>query len=616
MEHTMSVLVLSADVGEGHLAAAHAIAEGLEQLGVEVVERDGLAALGRVAQHVIRDGYRLQLRFAPRSYSVMYTMFNRLAVSRRAGEVVLSRLGRRRLLRLVAQAQPDIVVSTHPAITCVLGRARRRRRLDVPLVAPITDLADYVAWAHRGADVHLVMHEQAIVPVEHVAGAGSAVLVTPLVAQRFRVARDAAAARRALELPESGTVVVVSGGGWGVGDLAGGVEGALAAGADAVVVVAGRNATAERALARRFAGVARVTVLGFTTRMDELMRAADVLVHSTGGVTSLEALTCGVPMIAYGASAGHIRVHNATMASLGLIAVADTRAELGPMLVEHLVSPPERRPAPTGTADAAAAIVGARLRVRPLPVWRLALASAGVPLLAATALYSGLATDDAYSLAARPFALRPTTHVTTAGHGVALVVRARGADALTIARLLSPDRTTLSFAVPAAEVARVVPALEREGDDALPALPTAAPLRWLGTRGVLAHAPLLDGRRAYLAPDDGLSFGQYLLARSDGATPVAGRIRYTGALPSTASPSAGDIVVLTPDGPPARTAAEIRTLSAALGARELGTTTLSVLLGGTAPSSSAATSDRTAGEPSSTSAPPTITSSPTTTAIG
>jgi hypothetical protein len=28
MEHTMSVLVLPADVGEGHRAAAHAIAEG------------------------------------------------------------------------------------------------------------------------------------------------------------------------------------------------------------------------------------------------------------------------------------------------------------------------------------------------------------------------------------------------------------------------------------------------------------------------------------------------------------------------------------------------------------------------------------------------------------
>jgi UDP-N-acetylglucosamine:LPS N-acetylglucosamine transferase len=614
MAAMLRVLVLSADVGEGHLAAARAIAEGLEQRDVEVVERDGLIALGHVARHVIRDGYRLQLRLAPWSYQVMYTLFNRLAISRRAGEVILSRLGRRRLLRLVAETAPDIVVSTHPALTAVLGRARRRRRLDVPLVAPITDMADYVVWSHRGADVHLVMHEHAIGAVEDHAGAGSAVLVSPLVAQRFRAVRDAPAARRELGLPEDGTVVAVSGGGWGVGDLAGGTETALACGAGAVVVVAGRNDAAERALRRRFAGDDRVTVLGFTQQMDTLMRAADVLIHSTGGVTSLEALACGCPMIAYGASAGHIRVHNATMASLGLIAVADTRAQLRELLGRQLASPAAVLLAPpSATADAAAAIMGARHRVRPLPAWRLALASAAAPLVAVALTYAGLATDEAYSVAARPFELRPTTHVATARPDVAVVVRGAGADAPVVARLLARSGTKVTFAVVPAAVAWVAPSLEARGDDLVPALPPAAPIHWLRTRGTIRHAPLLDGRHAYLAPDDGLTFGQYLVARAAGATAVAGRIRYLGsAAPPSGSAVAGDIVVLTADGPPTRTAAEVRALATALSGRGLRAVTLSVLL---APSS-VATSDRTAGDPSSASAPATTTTSPATTASG
>jgi UDP-N-acetylglucosamine:LPS N-acetylglucosamine transferase len=609
----LKVLVLSADVGEGHLAAARAITEGLEQRGVEVVERDGLIALGHVARHVIRDGYRLQLRLAPWSYSLMYMLFNRLAISRRVGEVVLSRVGRRRLLRLVAQTRPDVVVSTHPALTCVLGRARRRRRLTVPLVAPITDLADYEVWAHRGADIHLVMHEHAIGPVERHAGAGSAVLVGPLVAQRFRAVRDAAAARRALQLPEHGTVVAVSGGGWGVGDLSGGVEAALACGAEAVVAVAGRNAAAERSLARRFAGDDRVTVLGFTKHMDELMRAADVLIHSTGGVTSLEALSCGCPMIAYGASAGHIRVHNATMAALGLIALADTRAELQELLAGHLASPPAVVLAHAETEDATTAIVDAHHRVRPLPAWRLALASAATPLVLGMAAYTGLATDEAYSLAAKPFALRPTTHVATALAEVAVVVRDTSAGAPTVARLLAHDRTTVTFAVAPAAVASVAPRVERRGDDVVPALPTSSPIRWLRTRGIIRHAPLLDGRRAYLAPDEGQSFGQYLLARTAGATAIAAKVRYSRSGGATAgSPAAGDIVVLTTGGPPTRVAAEVRAVAARLSARGLETVTLSTLLA----SSSAQTSDWTAGDRSSASAPPTITTRPATTATG
>jgi hypothetical protein len=317
-------------------------------------------------------------------------------------------------------------------------------------------------------------------------------------------------------------------------------------------------------------------------------------------------------MIAYGASAGHIRVHNATMASLGLIAVADTRAELRELLARRLSGPASLPVALYATEDAAAAIVGTRSRVRPLPRWRLALASAALPLAIGALAYTGLATDEAYSLAAKPFELRPTTHVATARRDVAVVVRSSGAEAPAIARLLARDGTQVTFAVVPAAVAAVAPAVESRGDDVVPALPAAAPIRWLRTRGIIRHVPLLDGRRAYLAPDDGLSFGEYLVARTAGATAVAGQVRYSGAGRVATSPVAGDIVVLTPDGPPARTATEVSALSAALSRRGLGVVTLSALLA----SSSASTSERTAGDRSSASAPPTITTSPATTAAG
>ena len=71
--HDARVLVLSADVGEGHVAAARALSEGLRALGrVDVVERDGLSAFGAVTRHLIRDGYRWQLRWAPWTYATGY----------------------------------------------------------------------------------------------------------------------------------------------------------------------------------------------------------------------------------------------------------------------------------------------------------------------------------------------------------------------------------------------------------------------------------------------------------------------------------------------------------------------------------------------------------------
>jgi len=600
--HALRVLVLSADVGEGHVAAARALSEGLRALGtVDVVQRDGLSAFGAFTRHLIRDGYRWQLRWAPWTYATMYWLFTRLAPARAVGALVLSAAGQRRLRRIVRREQPDVVVTTHPALTCVLGRMRLRRKLVVPLCAAITDLADYRLWSHRGADLHLVMHEHGVAPVERVAGAGSAALVRPLVAARFLEVADRETARRRLGLRIGGRLVAVSGGGWGVGDLGGAVDAALAGDDTDVVVLAGRNETLRASLEERYDASPRVHVWGFTERMDELLRAADVAVHSTGGVTSLEALTCGCPLIGYGSSIGHIRIHNRTLATLGLITLADTRAQLADALRSHLVDAPVRRAAlPPASADAATALLGMRARVRPLPRWRVASGPFAACLTAAVAVLIGLSTDDAYSLAARPLELRPVTHVATTQPDVALVVRAPRPEVSGLARALATRGIHASFAVSAPLAPGVQRTLARLGDDSLPALSPGSRVRWLETREQLRGTPHFGADRRYLVPPSGLSLGQYLLARSVDASPVTGRMSFAASGSPPADPSAGDIVVVTSDDSAARTVAA----AASLGVDGLRVVALSALLG------SSSTSARTARAAVSATAPPITTASP------
>ena len=271
-------------LGEGHVAAARALSEGLRALGtVDVVSRDGLSAFGAVTRHMIRDGYRWQLRWAPWTYSAMYWLVTRVAPC--AGGRVGA--GRRR----PAPPAPD-----RPP------RAARRGRHDPPRAdlrprsdAPAAQARDpavcgdhrprrYRLWAHRGADLHLVMHEHGVAPVELVAGAGSAALVRPIVAARFLEFADRETARRRLGLRVGGRLVAVSGGGSGVGDLRGAVDAALGCDDTDVVVLAGRNETRRASLEERYDATQRVHVWGFTERMDDVLRAADVAVHSTGGV--------------------------------------------------------------------------------------------------------------------------------------------------------------------------------------------------------------------------------------------------------------------------------------------------------------------------------------------
>jgi processive 1,2-diacylglycerol beta-glucosyltransferase len=603
-ERGLRVLVLSADVGEGHVAAGRALAEGMRAAGAhEVVERDGLVAFGTVARHVIRDGYRWQLRWAPWTYDALYWLATHVPPARVVGAAALSIAGERRLRRLVRREEPDVVVSTHPALTCVLGRMRLRRRLAAPVCAVITDLAGYGFWSHRGADLHLVMHEHAVAGVERVAGAGSAALVRPVVAPGFLARCDRGVARARLGLPVGGRVVVVSGGGWGVGDLAGAVEAALELGDVTVVALAGRNDALRAALDARFPEDPRVRVWSFTDRMDDLLRAADVAIHSTGGMTSLEAWSCGCPLIAYGSSIGHIRLHNRTMAALGLLTLADTRAELAAALHSRLVdAPAEQAPPVRASAEPAVAVVDIRARVRPLPRWRIAAAQAVAPVACVVAVLAGLSTDDAYSLAARPLELRPTVHVATPRPEVALVVRARPPLMAGIARTLAARGVHASFAVSQPTSPALARTLTQLGDDTLPELAPGRRVGWLGTREQLHGAVRLGAERRYLVPPSGLELGQYLLARSVDASPVAGRFSVDASRPLPSAPSPGDIVVVTAGG-----AGEAAlTAVASIGADGLRAVPLSALLASTS------TSDLTAGAAVSATAPPMTTSRPKT----
>src|SRR5205085_7723027 len=134
---------------------------------------------------------------------------------------------------------------------------------------------------------------------------------------------DRAAARRELGLPADRPVVVVSGGGWAVGDLAGAARAAVQVGAHAIVLC-GRNDE----LRGRMDAIEGVDAWGFTDRMSDLLGAADVLVHSTAGLTILEAQIRGTRVISYGYGAGHIRVNNRAFAQLDMADVVRSPREL------------------------------------------------------------------------------------------------------------------------------------------------------------------------------------------------------------------------------------------------------------------------------------------------
>jgi UDP-N-acetylglucosamine:LPS N-acetylglucosamine transferase len=313
-----------------------------ERPGTEAVVANGLEEMGPLVTAVIREGSRVAFTRSHWTFELSYFLLTRVAATQRLTVRLIYLVAWRRLLRFIRSHDADVVVSTYPGTTVALGEFRRRGLLQVPTVSVITDLAGLMFWAYPGIDLHTITHPESAAEVEEIVGPGRTRWARPPSSPDFLGPRSQADGRRALGLPEEGKIVVVSGGGWAVGDLTGAMRSALASEAALVVCLTGRNEEVHRRLEAEFGDHPRVRLMPFTDQMSDLLAAADALVHSSAGLTVLEAIIRGCPVISYGFGIGHVRVNNRAFARFGLARPAGSRRELDAALREVL----RTRPAP------------------------------------------------------------------------------------------------------------------------------------------------------------------------------------------------------------------------------------------------------------------------------
>jgi hypothetical protein len=105
------------------------------------------------------------------------------------------------------------------------------------------------------------------------------------------------------------------------------------------VALCRRNESLRNGLRPRYAAQPRRSIEGLIERMADWLAAADVLVHSTGGLTILEARMSACPAISFGWGRGHVRDPNEAFRRFGLARLADSDDELRDALRQALDEP-------------------------------------------------------------------------------------------------------------------------------------------------------------------------------------------------------------------------------------------------------------------------------------
>jgi hypothetical protein len=417
-------------------------------------------------------------------------------------------------------------------VTAVLGELRRRGRLKIPCYSSITDLAGLHFWAHPGIDLHFITHPESAEEVEAIAGPGSVRWAKPPTSSSFLAARSMADARRALGLPANGQVIAVSGGGWGVGDLLGATRAALRVPDAIVLCLCGRNDTTRARVAHEFGGEPRLRLMGFTDRMGDVLAASDALIHSSAGLTVLEAIIRGCPVISYGFGYGHVRASNRAMLRFGLAQVAGSEAELGPALERALAHRPDPDPSFARRPATASLILNDERRARTIPRWRRRTTRAAVTAAAALGIAAWVLTTGAsYSFVSHFVHMRPVTNVQTARPEVGVLVDAPPQYLPAVASLLSGRGIQASFALRQAPSPTERPLLFSYGDQVIPQLGGGGLVRWLETGDQLHRLTIPLGvyhHRHFVYASSGPSIGQWWLAHSAGGRLVAGAVKLDG----------------------------------------------------------------------------------------
>ncbi len=422
-------------MGAGHDGAAKELASRLAADGHEAEVRDLLDAAPLRIGRLLRRGYEFELRHVPSAYDATYRIWYRLPWLCPIVSWLVCILTRRRVLRWVRRSEAQVAVSTYPLATLCLGRMRSIGRLRIPALNFITDFGVHPLWVHKGIDLNLAVHRGPADVARRHSGRPS-FACGPLVADGYDPTLAASpeareSARRELGLQPADRAVLIVAGSWGVGSVEATFRAVVRTRRYVPVVVCGRDETLKGRLERiATTEQGRSVVLGWTDRMPELMAGCDALVENAGGLTSLEALRIGLPVVSHDPIAGHGRENTAAMAAAGisrlagdvgqLISVLDLVTGTGPARSEQVaagqamfVADGSKWVAGAGQPAAIASLIGpSRFRV----AWASASRTAvGVLALAAVG-WGGMTTGanitaEAGAGVAQPAANRAATYV-------------------------------------------------------------------------------------------------------------------------------------------------------------------------------------------------------------
>lgn len=279
----MNIIILTGRFGMGHVKCAEAIREGLQsQDGVKVYILDIIDWIFPKASKTIYGSFSLMVSKAPRIFNYLNLAADKHSV------VPLKSAMARKIDKIMDEYRPDLIISSVPVSGKYISAYKDLRKNDVPLFTYITDITVHDEWMANNTDRYFVGSQSAKeelmwrgVPEEKISVTGVPV-------------KKAFSA----DIKEDGenNKLLIMGGGFG---MIPGMDVLLSTVSELkgvkTTLIAGKNAKLAAMVKETYPGI---EVIGYTDKVNEFMRDADVVITKPGGITTFEAIASKTPIFA------------------------------------------------------------------------------------------------------------------------------------------------------------------------------------------------------------------------------------------------------------------------------------------------------------------------------
>ncbi len=302
------VLILYAKYGGGHLSAATAIQTYLEEnyyYTVEVKCVDCVEYYNQFLSDMTTNAYKNLAKNAPNLWKKIYYGSKKGLLAKISGKA--NSMMAKKLLSLLTDFSPDMVVSTHPFSSQIISLLKEQKKINCDLATVLTDFAPHDQWlvGKEYCDYYFVsnnkMRQDLIdnygVPSEKVFATG-----VPLSSKFSEKIDDEKTYSNYQLNPDKKTILFFGGGEFGLGKkrtvL---ILKSLAKHLDEyqIVAVSGRNKKMNNEFLNLYEKLQNedLHVLKYTKDVPSLMHISSLVVTKPGGLTSSESLASNLPIL-------------------------------------------------------------------------------------------------------------------------------------------------------------------------------------------------------------------------------------------------------------------------------------------------------------------------------